>query len=523
MGWFNICYILPALTSPSAGAYVTPDSAAPTQEPIRSSGAERARQLDRTLMHGVAWTGAMKWATQVVSWGATLVIARLLTPADYGLLTMATVYLGFIQLVNEFGLGPAIIKHRDLTETQIAGLGSLSVWMGIGWWVISIAAGFILAAFYEESAVQWIVAALGFTLVTTAVKVLPRALLSRDLRFKRVAAIDAIEALTGSICTLAFAAMGLRYWSLVYGGIIGSGISALVALRWAPHRRQWPREFQSLIPSLQMGWHIVVSRFAWYLYSNADFAIVGRIFDKVTLGGYGFAWTIASIPVTRISSLVAQVTPAIFSAVQHNKAEFRRYVLKLTEGLALITFPFSMGVALVAREFVLVALGEQWKVAIVPLQLLSLYAGFRAVTTLHSQILQYAGRSRDQMRYSVLALLVLPPLFYIGGKLMGISGVAWAWIIGFPLVMIPPCRAVFEVTEMKASEYLRALAPAILASAAMAAVVWGVESFLPVEITALQRLLIQSAAGALTYAALIFGFQRKQIRVLMSMIGQLRR
>ena len=499
------------------------ESDAPPEPPTRTSGAERSRQLDRSLMHGVAWTGAMKWGTQVFSWAATLVIARLLTPADYGLMTMATVYLGFIQLVNEFGLGPAIIKHRELTEDQIAGLGSLSVWMGLGWWVISIGAGFIISAFYQEPAVHWIIAALGITFVTTGLKVLPRALLTRDMRFKRVAAIDAVEAIAGTVGTLVFALMGLRYWSLVWGGIIGSGLSTIVALRWAPHRRQWPRDFKAIAPSLQMGWHIVVSRFAWYLYSNADFAIVGRIFDKVTLGGYGFAWTLASIPVTRISSLVAQVTPAIFSAVQNNKAEFRRYVLKLTEGLALITFPFSMGVALVSREFVLVALGEQWRVAIIPLQLLSLYAGFRAVTTLHSQILQYAGRSRDQMRYSVMALIVLPPMFYIGGKLFGISGVAWAWIIGFPLVMIPPSLAVFEVTEMKASQYLGALLPATLASAAMAAVVLGIEYFLPASITNVQRLVIDSGVGALTYAALLFGFQRKQIRVLFQMIGQLRR
>lgn len=484
---------------------------------------EKSRQLDRSLMHGVAWTGAMKWGTQVVSWAATLIIARILTPADYGLLTMATVYLGFIQLVNEFGLGPAIIKQRDLSEDQIAALGAVSVAMGVVWWVISIGAGFILAMFYEEPAVRWIVALLGVTLVTTALKVLPRALLTRDLRFKRVAAIDAIEALTGVITTLILAKLGQRYWSLVWGGILGGLVSMVVALQWAPHRRTWPHPFSSVIPSLKFGWHIVVSRFAWYLYSTADFAIVGRIFDKITLGGYGFAWTLASIPVTRISTLVAQVTPAIFSAVQQDKAELRRYVLKLTEGLAFVTFPFSVGVALVAREFVLVALGDQWRVAIVPLQLLAFYGGFRSVSTLHSQILQFAGRSRDQMRYSVFALAVMPPLFFIGGKLMGISGVAWGWIVGYPIIMIPPYRAVFEVTDMKATQYLGALLPAAAASAGMAAVVLGVKALLHDTMSPLERLIIESGSGALAFATIIFVFQRDRIRMLRKMVAQLKR
>lgn len=474
-------------------------------------------------MHGVAWTGAVKWGTQVVSWSATLVIARILTPADYGLLTMATIYLGFIQLVNEFGLGPAIIKQRDLAEEQISALGGVSVGMGLIWWIVSIPVGFAIAAFYEEPVVHWIIACLGVTFVSTGLKVIPRALLTRELRFKRVAAIDAVEALTGTAVTLTMALLGYRYWSLVWGGIVGSIASAVVALRWAPHRRHWPRDFKAIKSSLLFGWHIVVSRFAWYLYNQADFAIVGRIFDKVKLGGYGFAWTLASIPVTRISSLVSQVTPAIFSAVQHNKAELRRYVLKLTEGLALITFPISVGLALVAREFILVVLGDQWRIAILPLQLLAFYAGFRSITTLHPQILQFAGRSRDQMRYSILALVILPPMFLVGGKLLGLGGVAWAWIVGYPLVMIPPFRAVFEVTEMKLTQYLGALLPATLASAGMAAAVLGISYFLPDTISNLQKLMIKSGVGALTYSALILGFQRDRVRVLKTMVGQLRR
>jgi PST family polysaccharide transporter len=474
-------------------------------------------------MHGVAWTGAMKWGTQVVSWAATLIIARILTPADYGLLTMATVYLGFIQLVNEFGLGPAIIRHRNLSEEQIAALGSVSVWMGVGWWVVSIGVGYVIAAFYQEPAVSWIIGILGVTFVTTGLKVLPRALLTRDLRFKRVAAIDAVEALSGTLSTLIFAVLGLRYWSLVWGGVLGSVASTAIALRWAPHRRAWPKDIRSIAASMRFGWHIVVSRFAWYLYSQADFAIVGRIFNKSMLGGYGFAWTLASIPVTRISSLISQVTSAIFSAVQDNKAELRRYVLKLTEGLALITFPFSVGVALVARDFVLVALGDQWRVAIVPLELLAFYAGFRSVTTLHPQILQFGGRARDQMKYSILGLIVMPPLFFAGGKLFGLAGVAWAWIVGYPLIMIPPYRAVFQITEMKVREYLGALMPATLASAAMAGVVLAVRMLIPATTSNLQKLIIEAGTGALTYSTLLMVFQRDRIRVLRTMVGHLRR
>ncbi|MEO8199506.1 MAG: lipopolysaccharide biosynthesis protein [Gemmatimonadota bacterium] len=485
--------------------------------------AETGRHLDRSLMHGVAWTGGMKWVTQVFSWAATLIIARLLTPADYGLMTMANIYLGFIALVNEFGLGPAIIRQRDLTEDQISALGGVSVGLSVALWIFSIGVAVPIAWFFEEPAVRWIIMALGVTFVTTGLKVLPRSLLTRDLRFKRVAAIDAIEAMGAVVVTLVLAALGFRYWSLVLGGIVGSLISCIMALRWCPHRRHWPKSFESVKPSILFGWHIVVSRFAWYFYSNADFAIVGRLFDKVTLGGYSFAWSLASIPVTRISSLVGQVTPAIFSAVQDDKEQLKRYMLRLTEGLAFITFPFSVGLALVAREFVLVALGPEWKPAIVPLQLLAFYAGLRSITTLHPQILTSVGRAREQMRYSLLALFVLPPLFFIGGKLGGPAGVAWAWIVGYPLIMIPPYRDVFQVTGITLKEYIASLWPAALGSAGMAAGVLGAAELLPSTIAPVEALIVKSIVGGALYVVLVLGLQRDRLRVLRNMLSQFKR
>ena len=490
---------------------------------LNPTSVDQTRKLDRSLMHGIAWTGAFKWGTQVLSWAATLVIARLLTPGDYGVLTMANVYLGFIALVNEFGLGPAIVRQRDLSEEQISALGGISIGLSFALWLLSAILAFPIASFFGEPSVGWVIIALSFTFVTTGLRVLPRSLMTRDLQFKRVAALDASEALTSAIVTLILALLGYRYWSLVYGGILGSLVATGVALHWRPHPRHWPRSLATVVPSLRFGWHIVVSRFAWYLYSSADFAVVGKLLGKVALGGYGFAWTLASIPVTRISALVNQVTPAIFSAVQHDPVQLRRYFLRLSEGLAFLTFPFSVGVAMVAREFVLVALGPQWEPAILPLQLLAVYAGFRSITTLHPQVLQAVGRSKDQMRFSILALLVLPPLFYLGGRLGGVGGVAAAWIIGYPLVMIPPFRAVFQATGLKMGEYLSALWPSMLGSAGMAAVVMAVNTVLPSHLPVLPRLVIETAVGALTYVIMMFGLQRKRVRVLKDLLSQLKK
>src|SRR5439155_593304 len=112
----------------------------------------------------------------------------------------------------------------------------------------------------------------------------------------------------------------------------------------------------------------------WYVSANTDFLVAGRILGKTALGFYNVAWTLASVPVDKVAALVGQVTPAFFSAVQTDRPAMRRYLLRITEGIALITFPVSLGLVLVARDFVLVVLGSKWEGTIAPLRLLAAYA-----------------------------------------------------------------------------------------------------------------------------------------------------
>src|SRR5207302_11184522 len=121
------------------------------------------------------------------------------------------------------------------------------------------------------------------------------------------------------------------------------------------------------------------------------------------LGAYSIGWTLSSIPVDRVTALVASVTPPVFSAVQHDRVALQRYLRNLTEGLALITFPAAVGIALVADEFVTAVLGEQWHAAIAPLRLLALSAALRSISPLLPQIIVSTGHTRRNMQFTILA------------------------------------------------------------------------------------------------------------------------
>jgi len=506
--------------SPTATLGQPASPAEPDASP--ETGGQRVRDLDRSLVRGLAWTGATRWATQLLSWASTLIVARLLAPTDYGLVGMALVYLSFMQLVNEFGLGAAIVTLRDLTEDQIARLGGLAVLLGCGFVVLSTLLAGPVAAFFGEATVRWLIMAYSLSFVTSALQTVPRSLLQRDLDFRRLAWVDGAEALVQTAATLALALVGLRYWALVFGLLAARTLSTTLLNAWRPHRLAWPRRLDVIRDGVKFGWHLMLTRVAWYCYSNADFAIVGRVLGKAALGAYTLGWTIASIPVDRVTSLVGSVTPAVLSAVQHDRLALQRYLKNLTEGLALVTFPAAVGIALIADEFVVAVLGEHWRAAIVPLQLLALSAALRSVSPLLPPVLVATGHTRRNLQFTILAALTLPFLFYLGTH-WGTAGVAAAWVVGHPiLVMSLYVAYALRVTGLRLPGYLQSLLPAGGATLVMAAVALGVRFATPDTWPVGVRLVAQVVSGAVAYASVVYFAHGARLRALWGLLRELR-
>ena len=488
---------------------------------VDTAGAARARDLDRSLIQGVAWTAGLKWISQLFSWAATLIVARLLTREDYGLVAMATVFLGLITLVNEFGLGAAVIKRRELGEREVAQLSGLCVIFGAVAFLVGAAAAVPLARFYDAPALVAVVLVLSTNFIITSFRTVPLALLQRDLRFRTVAINESVQAVVLAIAMVAFAALGYRYWTLVIGGVMSGVLSTGLAYFQRPHRLAWPR-LREIGPSVTFGSHIVGGRIGWYVYQNADFLIAGKVLGQAALGAYSLAWTIASIPVEKVSAMVGRVAPGFFSAVQDDYPAVRRYLAQLTAGLALVTMPLAVGMALVAPEFVLVFLKSEWVPAIVPLQLLAVYASYRSIVTLIPHVAINVGLSAFSMRNSLIGAVVMPVAFIVGSR-WGTAGIAGAWIVAYPFVTLPLYWAVFRRIEMPLAMYLTALWPAASSTCIMAFAVLGVRYLLPADTGAGVTLLLLSVVGAVAYTGSVFALHGGAVAAARAQLAKLKR
>src|SRR5271155_75242 len=166
-----------------------PDEVSPKAVELKLT-AESHRQLEKSLIQGFAWSGFIKWTSQIVSWASTLVVAHFLSPSDYGLVSIAGVYLGLLTLIGEFGVGMAVITLRDLSEVQIAQLNGLAVFMGIVGFLISCALAVPLNEVFHFDGFRMVFIVMSSVFIIASLQSVPSALLQKELRFKAVSLID---------------------------------------------------------------------------------------------------------------------------------------------------------------------------------------------------------------------------------------------------------------------------------------------------------------------------------------------
>jgi O-antigen/teichoic acid export membrane protein len=476
--------------------------------------------LDRSMVRAVAWGAGAKWASQVFTWVATIIVARLLHPYDYGLVGMAGIYVNLTTLISQIGIPDAIITLRDLTRRQIAELNAVALLLSVALVALSCGMAFPIARFFSAPPLRAVLIVASTTYLINAFQVVPRALLQKELRFKLLAAIETVRAIAQMLATLVFAWMGFGYWSLVNGVILGGAVATALTLCWRRYGFAVPN-LANIYRELRFSGHVTVSGVGWYVYSNADFLVAGRVLGEAPLGDYTVAWTISSAPIEKIGNLLTGVTPAFFSAVQNSKSELRRYFLRLSEALAYVTVPASIGIVLVADYLVPVLLGPNWSGVVGPLRWLGILVAFRSLTTMLPKLLTALNETKFVMWTTVISAIVMPFGFFIGSR-WGTKGIAIAWIVIYPPIMLPLYYRIFRRIETNVREYLSAVMPAVGASTIMTVALLLLRSTLPRDWSLTARFVLLIAAGTLCYASALFALYRRRMAQLFRAVRRMR-
>jgi teichuronic acid exporter len=488
--------------------------------PVDQAWAATAK-MDRSLAHSLAFRATTSWASQILSWASFLIVARLLAPSDFGIAAMALVIFPYLRYLGDIGIPTTVLTFRELTDEQLAQLNTVGLVFALGCFGIAVAIAHPLSVFFRipKLAVVTIVACTA--LIPQGFRGVSEGLLNRDMRFGLLSWIELIRSLIAAASTLVLAYLGYGYWALILGNVISTFVRCVMIIAARPRGFAIPR-LASIGKEMRFGWHVVVSYLAWSSYERLDNVTAGRVLGQGALGFYAMAWNLANAPIEKVTSLVTTIIPSYLAAMKHDMAALRRYLRTLTEGVALATFPATIGLALVSSELIPFALGDRWRGTIVPLEVLAVYTSFRSIVSLLPKVLTSVGNARFVMWNDLRALIILPIAFFVGSH-WGTGGIAFGWVLAYPFVALPLYWKAFTTIGMTAGEYVRGLRPALDATIVMSVAVLVLKWKAPLGHSLLLRLVAEIAVGAVAYVATLLLLHRERAMVLLQMVKSFRR
>ncbi|WP_017444359.1 lipopolysaccharide biosynthesis protein [Gayadomonas joobiniege] len=421
--------------------------------------------LTRSAGSAAFWQLFGGGASAFIRLTASIFLARLLTPHDFGIFGMALLAYEFVSYaVSCAGIGSAIVAKKEVTQADL----STSFWsialVKFVMFLLAFLGAPLAGEFWKSDEIVPVLQVISFTFLISALDSVSNTLLIKRLKFKTINIINVVICLLESVGAVILAyTTDLGYWSLVITMLAGSFVTALlmfVLAGWQPSlefdKRSFKYQFRFGINGL--GFSIVN-----YLNQNLDYLIVGRMLGTSALGLYEFAYRIPHLLQLRVVQPIGNALFPLLAKVQDDDDKLITGYAKAAAILSFITFPLLVGLAAVADILVPLMWGEQWVSIVIPLQILCASALLRVVPQASGAVLLNRNRPDLPFKISVLSLLITAALLFFLGQKMQLNGVALAMTLG----TIPHYLGVyyaFKLTNGKVGYLLSQLAPVIVAS-----------------------------------------------------------
>ena len=458
------------------------------------------------ISRSVFWIVWSKGGVQIVSLLSTLFIARLLTPADYGLIALAAIWIFPISLLSEMGLGAAIVQFRNITDNELNGCFWTTIILALfGYAVLYVTAPGI-AQWFQTPRLASVLRVNGLLLPLVAVRIVPDSLLRKALAFDKISQAEIYGAVISVPTMVVLALAGAGVWTLVGGALIGALIQTILTFWFLPWKPRQQVRGERLLEVLRFSASTLGSKVCWATYRQADFFVLGKISGDVVLGFYSMAKQLATLPVDKISMVVNQLASPVLAELQDQRGAMRASLLRGLRLVASIAFPMCIGTLLVAHDLVEVLLTDKWNPIVPTLQILCFYSVVRSIDILLPPVLMARFRAKFLFYYS-FALLIFMPLAFLAGALWGGAiGVSLAWVAAYPFLVAKMMNEAFNEIGISWRLFWRQLSSPIAATVSMALVLvvlgWSVSNLLSDFVGV--RLALMILTGSVVYGTCLF-------------------
>ena len=463
---------------------------------------------------GATWSAFQVVIRNAVSIGVTAVLARVLTPEDYGLIGMASTFTALLLVFSEMGLSWATVQRERLTHEQVSSMFWVNIGVGILLWGAMIIAAPFLAQFYGEPALTMICIGSGASFVISGVAVQPMALLIRNIDFRSIAFIEVSALGASAVTALSLALADAGYWALVAQGPVQASVRAALSIRWSGIRVQAPRKTEGLGSLINFGGLLAVNGLLIYLARNLDSVLIGKVWGAAELGIYNRAYFLMLLPSMLANGVLSGLMVTSLAAFQGSPDRFGKAYRRALRLVAYAATPLAVGLALTAQPAVEFIYGPGWDQVATLLIWLSFAAITQPIYNTSGWLFTATGRGKSYLMLTIVNAIVLAAVFFVTVP-RGLEALSQAYGLAMGLfIPVPTLWFAHKMVRIPFLESVRAVLPVYLLNGTMGVAVWA--TWIALETLGWSRMAafpLQVSVGIIIYLMMTPIFLRDMTRL----------
>lgn len=481
------------------------------QEPLSSEGNSDFSELKRKSARGGIVAIGSQGITVAVQLVSTVILARILTPGDYGTLAMVTTITAFAALFRDLGLSSAAIQKKGLTTAQQSNLFWLNVLAGATLTAVIAASAPLVARFYGKTELLNVTLVLSLSFIITSLGTQHDAMLVRRMQFVR----SSCARIAGALATLGVSVVcglkGYAYWSLVWGTLAGATVTTLLLFLLSPFRPGLPNRGSGVRQLLGFGADVTAFNFVNYFSRNLDNILIGKFVGADALGVYGRAYQLLMFPIINLRAPIVSVAFPAMSQLDPQSDEFRSYYFELVRLLAWLTMPLMILMYVSSSDIIHIVLGPQWSGVAPIFSILAIVGFIQPIGSLRGLLLISSGQSRRNLYAGLIGSSIVTSGFIIGIR-WGVTGIAWSYVTSIYLSLLPMQLYCARGTSIKWYDLIVASrVPMVLSFSLLLFAYWGRVLATHREFTPMQSFLFVSVSFLVVTLAAALCTYRKEV------------
>lgn len=472
--------------------------------------------LKQKTISGFTWSFIESIIGQGITFFVGIILARLLSPQEFGLIGMLTIFIALSQLLTDSGFSHALIRKQNCTQQDYSTVFYFNIVLGISLYILLFIAANTISIFFREPILKPLIRVIGLAIIINSFTIIQNTLLTKQINFKLQAKISVVSFFISGIISIYMAYTGWGVWSLVALTLFKYSINSVLLWFWNKWKPLWCFSKKSFVELFSFSGKLFVTQLIDALYRNLYYVIIGKYFSAAELGYYTRAEQFQSLPSVNLQGIIGRVSYPVLATMQNDTPRLRDTYKKLIRSTMLITFVLMLGMAASAKPMILSLVGEKWEPCIIYLQLLCFVGIFYPLSALNLNILYVKGRSDLALQIEIIKKMLFVPVFVLavmwGIKIMILSMIILSLIGSF-------INSYWSGRLIGYSffEQIKDITPSFLIAAAMSLVVLIEGCIIPLP--AFPLFIIQLVSGVLLTLGLCEGLRYKDYLYMKNIIN----